>query len=482
MHESNISNRTIFCRDNLDILQGINSNSIDLIYLDPPFNKKKIFTAPLVSSAKGASFSDIFTAEDVKDEWLQTIKEDQDKLYSFLESVKLIEGGTSYNFCYLAYMAIRLMEMHRVLKDKGSIYYHCDPTMSHYIKILMDIVFGEKNFRNEITWKRTSSTQKGSQHLPKQWGNITDIILFYSKTNNFKLSPYKELSDLDLEELFPLKEQDGRRYNLTSSDWFRRPTMGARPNLCYTYKGVTNPHPSGWRVSLEKLKEYDKQGHIVWRQGKLPLRKSYAAEYKGSSIGNIWTDIGNVVGKNRTDYPTQKPLALLERIIKASSNEGDIVLDPFCGCATTCIAAEKLNRQWIGIDVSVIAYELVQDRLKNEIANPDNLLQYKNNIHFYTDPPTRTDTEEDYTLKKYVYVISNPYFIGMYKVGIAKDYKARLNSYQTSDPDRGYRLEYKIHTPLFREIEQYVHNIFENKHEWVRADLQDIISAIKSYK
>ncbi len=416
MHESNINNRTIFCRDNLDILQGINSNSIDLIYLDPPFNKKKIFTSPIRGSAKGASFSDIFTAEDVKDEWLQTIKEDQDKLYSFLESVKLIEGRTSYNFCYLAYMAIRLMEMHRVLKDTGSIYLHCDPTMSHYIKILMDIVFGEKNFRNEIVWGyRTGG-------ISKRWfGRKHDTVFWYVKNENIN----------------------------------------------YTFNLLTEKSYLTHKYGFKNIEiKQDKKGLYT---------ETYFRDYWiiDALRGNQPETVG---------YPTQKPLALLERIIKASSNEGDIVLDPFCGCATTCIAAEKLNRQWIGIDVSVIAYELVQDRLKNEVANPDNLLQYKNNIHFYTDPPTRTDTEEDYTLKKYVYIISNPYFIGMYKVGIAKDYKTRLNSYQTSDPDRGYKLEYKIHTPLFREIEQYVHNIFENKHEWVRADLQDIISAIKSYK
>ncbi len=416
MHESNISNRTIFCRDNLDILQGINSNSIDLIYLDPPFNKKKIFTSPIRGSAKGASFSDIFTAEDVKDEWLQTIKEDQDKLYSFLESVRVIEGRTSYNFCYLAYMAIRLMEMHRVLKDTGSIYYHCDPTMSHYIKILMDIIFGERSFRNEIVW-----CYKSGGASKRYFSKKHDVILFYSKKANYLFYPQKQKS------------------------------------------------------------------YMTPKSGKNPAQTYYCDEYGRYTIVNTkdwWDEIGMLAtsSKERTRYPTQKPLALLELIIKASSNEGDIVLDPFCGCATTCIAAEKLNRQWIGIDVSVIAYELVQDRLKNEIANPDNLLQYKNNIHFYTDPPTRTDTEEDYTLKKYVYVISNAKFPDEYKVGIAKDYQARLNSYQTSDPDRGYRLEYKIHTPLFREIEQHVHNIFENKHEWVRADLQDIISAIKSYK
>ena len=150
MEELNIKNRTIFCKDNLDILEGINSNSIDLIYLDPPFNKNKVFTAPIGTSAEGASFSDIFREEDVKDEWLKTIEEDHDELYKFLCGIK--NRGNEYNFCYLCYMAIRLIECQRILKDTGSLYLHCDPTMSHYLKLLLDVIFGEKNFRNEIIW------------------------------------------------------------------------------------------------------------------------------------------------------------------------------------------------------------------------------------------------------------------------------------------------------------------------------------------
>ena len=369
MLQETIKNRTLFCKDNLDILQNINSNTIDLIYLDPPFNKKKVFTAPIGSSAEGASFKDYFREEDVKDEWLQTIKEDHIELYNFLNGIKNISSNKHYlyNYCYLAYMAIRLIEMYRILKDTGSLYFHCDPTMSHYIKLLIDIIFGEKNFRNEITWKRVYSNQKGSQYKPKQWGSNTDIIFFYVKSENANLEPYKKLTEEDSLKLFPQTEKNGRRYNTTSSDWFSRPTMGPRPNLCYTYKGVTNPHPSGWRVSKEKLMELDKKGYVIWRENKRPLRKLYADEYKGYIHGNIWTDVKPVIGNQRIGYPTQKPLALLERIIKASSNKDDIILDPFCGCATTCVAAEKLNRQWIGIDVSVKAYELVKQRLNKEI-------------------------------------------------------------------------------------------------------------------
>ena len=193
MLQSTIKNRTLFCKDNLDILQNIDSKTIDLIYLDPPFNKNKVFTAPIGSSAEGASFKDIFRKEDVKDEWVQTIKEDNIELYNFLNGVKNINSNKYYlyNYCYLAYMAIRLMEMHRILKDTGSLYFHCDSTMSHYIKLLMDIIFGEKNFRNEVVWcyssMQTTKTKFSSKH---------DTILAYQKSKdciyNIVYEPYPD--------------------------------------------------------------------------------------------------------------------------------------------------------------------------------------------------------------------------------------------------------------------------------------------------
>ena len=425
MLQSTINNRTLFCKDNLDVLQNIDSHTIDLIYLDPPFNKKKVFTAPIGSSAEGASFKDYFREEDVKDEWLQTIKEDQIELYNFLNGVKNISSNKQYlyNYCYLAYMAIRLLEMHRILKDTGSLYFHCDPTMSHYIKLLMDIIFGEKNFRNEIVWHYYN----GATSSNKFFGRKHDLIIFYVKNEktlfkNIVREPYEKTSGWV-------------KYN--SSD----PIKYGKPN------------PEGKRI------------HDVW---KIP------------SINNM--------SKERTGYPTQKPLALLNRIIKASSNKGDLVLDPFCGCATTCIAAEQLNRQWIGIDVSVRAYELVKDRLKKEIKGEQengqrDLLNYAKEVYFTTNPPKRTDIQDgDNLLRKYVYIISNPKYKGEYKVGIAKDWKARLNTYQTSDPDRNYKLEYKKYTTLFRPIEKHIHAKFENKHEWVRGKLNDIIQEIENYK
>ena len=406
----NLKNRTIYCRDNLDILQEINSNCIDLIYLDPPFNKKKIFAAPIGSRAEGASFKDIFKKEDLKEEWLLTIKEDAETVYSFLGGVRSIEGRTSYNFCYLTYMAIRLIEMERILKDTGSVYLHCDPTMSHYLKLLMDCIFGEKNFRNEISWKRHTSLAKGSQHPPKSWGGSVDILLFYASPKA-NLRPYRPMTEEEAKKQFPLTDENGERYYNDSAHIWRTPNMGARPNLCFSWSPppnswkakrhtkklpkFTNPHPSGWRLSKERLDEEYKKGNIVvTKNGKLERRK-YERDFRGKQVGNLWDDISPVLGKRRVDYPTQKPISLLERIINASSNEGDVVLDPFCGCATTCVAAEKLKRRWIGIDISVKTYALVKERLKKEVNSAANdqieLLDWDKLVSYSQKSPRRTD-------------------------------------------------------------------------------------------
>ena len=480
--QSTLNNRTIFCRDNIDVLGGIDSETIDLIYLDPPFNKKKVFTAPIGSSAEGAEFSDIFREEDVKEEWLLTIKEDSEKLHNFLTGIRQIDGRASYNFCYLAYMAIRLIECHRVLKGTGSLYLHCDPTMSHYLKVVLDCIFGEANFRNEIVWQRNDRRGKGSQHKSKKFGANTDSILFYTKSDLSFFYPYEDMSDEDIYHKFNKTDEQGRRY-YTGIPIFRAKSMGERPNLCYEWKGFKNPYPSGWRLSKERLEEEYQKGNIVIRSDGSLERRKYLDEYEGSPIDNNWVDIPRVGAhsKERTGYPTQKPIALLERIIKASSNEGDIVLDPFCGCATTCIAAEKMGRQWVGIDVSVKAYDLVRERLEKEIDNPNKLSLFRNKPNFNTQAPKRTDTGEGYQLQKWVYVISNTAYEGEYKVGIASDWQKRLSSYQTSDPNRGYHIEHKVLTPHFRALERHIHKIFDNRHEWVRGELKAIIREMDNF-
>ena len=215
----------------------------------------------------------------------------------------------------------------------------------------------------------------------------------------------------------------------------------------------------------------------------------YSPNKKGKLMQDVWQipSINNMA-KERTGYPTQKPLTLLERIIKSSSKENDVILDPFCGCDTTCIASEKLNRKWISIDISVKSYDLVRERLTEEVEGkfdfglPQTGNTHGIKVHFSTDSPKRTDRNKEDRLKKYVYVISHPKFEGYYKVGIAKDYKTRLNSYQTSDPDRAYKMEYFYLTPHFRETEKYIHNLFDNKFEWIKARLEDIKKEIENYK
>jgi hypothetical protein len=348
--------------------------------------------------------------------------------------------------------------------------------MSHGLKMVLDCIFDEKNFINEITWQRAQSKAKGSQYGYKTWGNITDIIFFYTKTADYHLFPLAELTDkTEIEKLFNKVDEHGDRYN-TTIPVFCSKSMGARPNLCFEWKGLKNPHPSGWRLSKARLEEEYKKGNIVISNNKIERRK-YLKDYEGQPVGNLWHDIPFVSGNESTGYPTQKPLALLERIIKASSKEGDVVLDPFCGCATTCVAAEKLGRKWIGIDVSKKAYELVQIRMVKEI--PSELWDGKSTHYYETNQLKRTDGGGRYKEKKYVYILEKKSELPYYKVGIAKDIKARLSSYQTADKDRDYKMVYTFSTTYYREIEKHIHKSFESLHEWVRAKKDAIIFEIE---
>ena len=271
---------------------------------------------------------------------------------------------------YLTYMAERLEQMHRILKPTGSIYLHCDPTASHYLKILMDAIFGAINFRNEIVWKRATSQAKGSQHLPKTWGANTDSIFFYSKGRQSRITPFRMLNSDEILRKFPKVDEKGRRFKDDSAHIWSSPGMGARPNLCFTWRGFTNPHPSGWRLSKARLEEEYQKGNIVIHpNGKLE-RRAYEESYRGEPIGNLWADIDPAMGNERLGYPTQKPVKLLERIIGASSKKGDIVLDPFCGCGTTIDAARRLDRNWIGIDVSSFAIDLIRTKRLREPNTP----------------------------------------------------------------------------------------------------------------
>ncbi len=446
-----INNRTIFNKDNLDILQGIDSDTIDLIYLDPPFNKKKQFIAPMGSSAEGASFNDLYRLQDIKDEWVISIEQDTPKLHDFLIGIKKIDGKQSYNYCYIAYMAIRLIECHRILKPTGSLYLHCDPTMSHYLKILLDCIFWDKNFVNEIVWHYRTYQGKVSTYYPKKH----DIIFWYTKDSKL----------FENRQVFKLAYMDNYEYTVDFMRWKKFFAIGDN-------KIKYGNHPERDSRFTQYLDRW------IHDKGRKPTIGEIVYECKGYVVDDVWVDIQAIDpkdSKEKTGYPTQKPLELLRRIITASSNEGDIVLDPFCGCATTCIAAEQLNRKWIGIDISVKAYDLVRERLAKEVSDTGDILKYKNKVYFQTTVPARTDMGADTPVQKSVYIISNPSYPNDYKVGVAKNVHARLNSYQTSDPDRGYKLEYSVLTPYFTELEKYIHDILPNKYEWIQnTDLATI--------
>ena len=386
----NIGNRTIFTGDNLEVLRGFDSNIVDLIYLDPPFNSNRDYAAPVGSKAAGAAFKDTWTLSDLDVAWAGEVADRHPAVSEVIHAARTAHGAGMMS--YLTMMAVRLIELRRVLKPEGSIYLHCDDTAGSYLRVLMDSIFGRDLFRNEITWQRTGSAAKGSQHKSKTWGANTDRLLFYSGGT---VRPLRELTEAEIMKKFPKVDEHGERYN-TATPLFCSKTMGDRPNLCFTWKGFTNPHPSGWRLSKPRLEEELEKGNIVITGDHIE-RRAYLRDYKGVPAGNLWTDLTLASGSSeRVGYPTQKPLALLTRIIEASSNPGDLVLDPFCGCATACVAAEDLGRQWVGIDLSEKAFDLVRERLglTDFVAN------------HRTDLPTRSDIEAapDYrTLKHTLY-------------------------------------------------------------------------------
>ena len=385
----------MFHGDNLKFLRGINSGTIHLIATDPPFKKDKDFYATHDSLASGARFTDRWKWDvDVHPDWIDAIQDDQPAVWKVIEAAKVATGQNMAAF--LCWLGVRLLEMHRVLRDDGSIYVHIDHTAHAWVKALMDAIFGGGNFRNSITWKRTNGG-KGSQHRPKRWGAHTDTLLFYAKSNATKLMPYDtDLSEEELARKFPKVTPEGRRYN-TATPLFCQPSQGARPNLCFEWRGFKNRHPSGWRLSKARLEEEYAAGRIVIEGDRIERRK-YADEYEGSPMSDLWVDIQLALGNERTGYPTQKPIALYERIIRASSNPGDMVLDPFAGCATTPVAAERLERHWIGMDLWDGAHDMVLKRLQAEglaiDGQSDGKLLTFGDVHYSTAPPIRSDDND----------------------------------------------------------------------------------------
>ncbi len=337
MGKPNWENQTIWTGDNLDIMRGMNSSSVDLIYLDPPFNSNKTYAAPIGSEAAGAAFKDSWTLSDVDEAWHGEISDRDPALYGIIDAAGHAHGKSMKS--YLIMMAVRLMELYRILTETGSIYLHCDPTASHYLKLLMDAVFGCKHFRNELIWHYGQRTL----FMRRQFNRKHDVILFYARSDKTVL-------------------------NKISTPWDEKDFFTHRHDVKYDESG---------------------NAYILSDAGETGKRyKRPAAEVmaEGKPIDSVWgIPILNSSAKERTGYPTQKPLSLLDRIVRSSSNPGDVIFDPFCGCATACVAAEQNERQWMGIDISPLAYTLVRSRLRKEIG----MLAEKTVNR--TDIPRRTD-------------------------------------------------------------------------------------------
>jgi DNA modification methylase len=356
----------LYYGDNLTVLRDyIPSQSVDLIYLDPPFNSRQDYNV-LFAEKDGARSASQITAFKDTWEWNQEAARAYEEVVEaggpVAEAMRafhtLLHGSDM--LAYLAMMAPRLVELRRVLKESGSIYLHCDPTASHYLKLLMDGVFGAQNFRTEIIWKRSSAHNDAKQGR-KQHGRIHDTLLFYSKSDDLIWNlVHTEYDEKYVQDFYKYVEPGtGRRYRLGD---LTGPGGAAKGNPSYEVMGVTRY----WRFTREKMNDLIAQGRVVQtKPGGVPAYKRYLDEMKGVTLQDVWTDILPIgaQAQERLGYPTQKPEALLERILRASSNEGDVVLDPFCGCGTTVQVAQKLNRRWIGIDITHLAIGLIKTRL-----------------------------------------------------------------------------------------------------------------------
>ena len=434
----NLRNRTIYIGDNLPRLKGIDSESVDLIYLDPPFNSRGEYQWPigtedpraagvevaddadltdadlerLIDAAGQTTFKDAFTLDDLDTSLLQELLDNGEPVgYVIAAAGAVIGSGTQ---AYLTFMWERLIEMRRILKSTGSIYLHCDDTEGAWLRVLMDAVFGRENFRNEITWQRASAHKN-----QRKFGRITDTLIFYAMSDEAVFDSDGAARTLD-------RSYVAKEYNRGRDDprgrWRRSDLTGAGltggesgeawggydPSEIGRHWSVPRADGSGdyadWIAenvidgyeTIEgvhaRLDALDAHDLIHWASGGEPELKHYLAATEGQAPGTIWTDISPVVAGSKEWQPwnTQKPVALLERVIAASSKRGDMVLDPFCGCATACVAAERLERQWVGIDRSPRAGLLIRKRLREQ---DEGIALWAHNVKVTRVVPVRTDGE-----------------------------------------------------------------------------------------
>jgi site-specific DNA-methyltransferase (adenine-specific) len=364
----------LYYGDNLDILRdhdAFPSESVDLIYLDPPFNSARNYNVLFKdesgrhADAQIKAFDDTWSWGDSARETFYFLTLDSSvprKVAYTFEALQTIIGENAM-LAYLVMMGARLVELHRVLKRTGSIYLHCDSSANNYLRVVMDAVFGKENFKSEIVWRRTSAHNDAKRNLAR----VTDSILYYTKSSKYTFNPqYTAHDPVYIEKFYKHCDADGRQYRLDNIA-----SPNPRKNLMYEWKGYAPPE-KGWRYAKSTMEKLDSEGRIWYPEDKKhrPQLKRYLDEQEGTALSDIWDDIKPVHAhaKERLHYPTQKPVALLERIIKLSSNPGDVVLDPFCGCGTAIAAAQKLGRRWIGIDITYLSVALQKYRLKTAFA------------------------------------------------------------------------------------------------------------------
>jgi site-specific DNA-methyltransferase (adenine-specific) len=383
--EKPITENTLCYGDNLQVLrEHVASESVDLVYLDPPFNSNRNYNV-LFKDEKGIDSESQITAFDDSWHWNDAaeatyhalVMDAPERIGSMIGAMRKFIGSNQM-MAYLVMMSVRLVELHRVLKPTGSLYLHCDPTASHYLKIILDTIFDPHNFCNHITWQRSDTHNDAKRQFPA----VSDHLLFYRKSDkqvfNKQHSGYPEKTLKEWYQYVELPDGTTRRMTKEENETQTIPlgsrrfnvadmtSPNPRPNLMYNYKGY--PYPAnGWRCSQELMAELDSKGLLLFptsQNGRI-MRKRYLDEQQGVTVGDIWTDISQLRASaaERLGYPTQKPLALLERIIETSSNPGDMVLDPFCGCGTATAAAQKLGRKWIGIDITYLSIALQKYRM-----------------------------------------------------------------------------------------------------------------------
>ena len=372
-----LQTNVLYYGDNLDILRRyIPDASVDLIYLDPPFNSNRDYNVIFRDESGNRSDAQLLAFEDTW-HWGPSAE----STYAYLTNTARHEGrvpdkvstiiaalrsgiGENQMMAYLVEMAVRLVELHRVLKPTGSLYLHCDPTASHYLKLVLDAIFGPIHFVNEIVWKRSDAKGDAGQGA-KHYGRVNDVLLFYSKTDRRAWnSQFVPLDDAYVEHFYRYADPDGRRYKM---DNMLGPGGAAKGNPEYEVMGVKR----FWRYSRENMDKLIAAGRVVQTNpGTVPMYKRYLDESKGVPVTTNWTDISLIRGwsKEKLGWQTQKPLALLERIVGVSSNPGDLVLDPFCGCGTAVAAAQKLDRRWIGIDITYLSIAVMKARLKDSFG------------------------------------------------------------------------------------------------------------------